>query len=285
MTIPTVSLDAGTTAILADATFDLNRLTLGEPMGGAHRRGGPRRSAALRADAASPETIAEPERRIDLNPLLNLLRSRFLQRQLAELGELEAERKRSRRSEAEEAAPPGEAEAERRAAEAATASDGPTSPPSTGTTGTEPSTRAPIANRGGARIPAAGSSCRRRCELVPPSLRRGGASSAPARPATSGSSRNAAPRRRFPNTAAAERHDREDPLDAGAAFRSARTASRSAEERLSPVRAASIRSISAASDRPRAVGHALQLRPIFVLKRDARRMALERDGALADHAV
>ena len=39
--------------------------------------------------------MAEPERRVDLNPLLDLLRSRFLQRQLDRLKILEAERRRA----------------------------------------------------------------------------------------------------------------------------------------------------------------------------------------------
>ncbi len=82
--------------------------------------------------------IGDPERRIDLNPLLNLLRSRFLQRQLDELEKLEAARKRI---EAEQAA--RKAEEERRAAEEQQVT--PDEPPSTGTTSEPSSAPSPIA--------------------------------------------------------------------------------------------------------------------------------------------
>jgi hypothetical protein len=113
MTIPTVSLEAGTTAILADATFDLSKLTLQSQW--------VVRSGEVGADQAQPYVpirfsgaIADPDRQIDVDPLLNLMRSRFLQRQLKELEALEEAR---RRFEAEEAA--RKAEEERRAAEEA----------------------------------------------------------------------------------------------------------------------------------------------------------------------
>jgi uncharacterized protein involved in outer membrane biogenesis len=118
MSIPTVSLESGSTAILADATFDLTRLTLQSQWAV--------RSGDVGADETQPYVpirfsgdIESPDRQIDLDPLLNLMRSRFLQRQLKELETLEAERQRV---EAEEAARKAEeaarqAEAERHAAE------------------------------------------------------------------------------------------------------------------------------------------------------------------------
>ncbi len=120
MSIPTVSLQAGATAVLADATFDLNRLTLQSQWAV--------RTGEVSPDQAQPYVpirfsgdIADPDRQIDLDPLLNLMRSHFLQRQLSELETLEAERKRVQ---AEEAA--------RKAAEEQAAT--PDAPVATGTT-------------------------------------------------------------------------------------------------------------------------------------------------------
>lgn len=93
MTIPTVSLAGSATAILADATFDLNALTLASDW--------VVRSVGVGNEEAQPFVqvrftgpMASPQRTVDLDPLLNRLRSRFLQRQLAELEVLEAERQR-----------------------------------------------------------------------------------------------------------------------------------------------------------------------------------------------
>jgi hypothetical protein len=91
----TVSIDTAEATILAEASFDLNTLTLASDW--IVRAGG---------DAAAAETtqphvgilfsgpITAPERQTDLAPLLDLLRSRYMQRQLDELDALERERKR-----------------------------------------------------------------------------------------------------------------------------------------------------------------------------------------------
>ena len=147
MSIPTVSMQSGETAILADARFDLSRLTLESQW--VVRNGG------SGSDEGQPYVpihfsgdIADPDRQVDLEPLLNLLRSRFLQRQLKELEELEAVRKRV---EAEEAA--RQAEEARKAEEAKRAAEEqglpledpapppaatPDEPPTTGATPSDP---------------------------------------------------------------------------------------------------------------------------------------------------
>lgn len=123
MSIPTVSLDAGATAILADARFDVNRLTVASQW--------VVRNGEAGSDQAQPYVpihfsgdIARPERQVDIEPLLNLLRSRFLQRQLKEIETLEAMRKRV------------EAEEEARRLEEMSAT--PEEPPTTGATPTDP---------------------------------------------------------------------------------------------------------------------------------------------------
>ncbi len=138
MSIPTVSLQAGATSVLADATFDLNRLTLQSQWAV--------RTGEVGSDQVQPYVpirfsgdIDNPDRQIDLDPLLNLMRSRFLQRQLSELETLEAERKRVQ---AEEAA--------RKAAEEQAAT-----PDVPATTGTTPDTSA-TPDTGTAPAPDAG---------------------------------------------------------------------------------------------------------------------------------
>ncbi len=112
MTVPTVSLNSGDTAILTDATFDLNRRTLSSQWVVRNEGGADESQPYVQIRFSGP--IADPTRQIDLDPLLNLMRSRFVQRQLDQIQVLEAER---RRVQAEEAA--RQAEEERRAEEEA----------------------------------------------------------------------------------------------------------------------------------------------------------------------
>jgi hypothetical protein len=90
----TVSIDTAAATLLAEASFDLNTLTLASDW--IVRAGG---DAA--AETTQPHVgivfsgpITAPERQTDLAPLLDLLRSRYMQRQLDELEALEKERKR-----------------------------------------------------------------------------------------------------------------------------------------------------------------------------------------------
>jgi hypothetical protein len=107
--VATVSASADNTTILADASFDLNNFTLSS--GWTIRAGeagtSERSQPHVRVLFSGP--IARPERRVDLAPLLDLLRSNYLQRQLDELEELEEARRqaeeRRRRLDAEQ--PPG----------------------------------------------------------------------------------------------------------------------------------------------------------------------------------
>jgi hypothetical protein len=89
-----VSLESDATAVLADATLDLNNLTVDSDW--------TVRAEGEEAAQSQPNVainysgpIADPERRVDLDPLLDLLRSRFLQRQLEQLEILEEERRRA----------------------------------------------------------------------------------------------------------------------------------------------------------------------------------------------
>ncbi len=94
MTIPTVSLADDATTILADATLDLNALRLASDwLIRAVGVGDAEAQPSVQLRFSGP--IAEPARQIDLNPLLNRLRSRFLQRQLDELEVIDAERERA----------------------------------------------------------------------------------------------------------------------------------------------------------------------------------------------
>jgi hypothetical protein len=90
----TVSIDTEAATILAEASFDLNTLTLASDW--IVRAGGD-----ATAETAQPHVgilfsgpIMAPERQTDLAPLLDLLRSRYMQRQLDELEALEEERRR-----------------------------------------------------------------------------------------------------------------------------------------------------------------------------------------------
>ncbi len=135
LNVPTVSLEAGTTSVLADATLDLNRLRLQSQWAVRTGEMGPDQSQPYVPIRFSGD-VEDPDRQVDLDPLLNLMRSRFLQRQLKELETLEAERKRI---EAEQAAQKAQEEAarkaeeERRAAEAQDATTA-TEPAATGAT-------------------------------------------------------------------------------------------------------------------------------------------------------
>jgi hypothetical protein len=91
--IPTVSMAAQGTTVLADAAINLNNFTLSSAWT-------IRQTTGIAAESQPFVTVrfsgplADPQRQIDLAPLLDLIRSRNLQRQLDELEALEAERRR-----------------------------------------------------------------------------------------------------------------------------------------------------------------------------------------------
>jgi hypothetical protein len=97
MTIPKVAFGADRTAVLAGAGIDLNRLTLESDWTVRLEEGGQETQPSVEVAFSGP--IAEPERRTDLTPLLDLLSSRFQQRQLDRLETLERERRQSRHEE------------------------------------------------------------------------------------------------------------------------------------------------------------------------------------------
>ena len=80
--VPTVSLAAGATTVMADGTLDLNSLALASDwsLRGNAPEGSEEPQPFVRVLFSGP--VAEPERRVDLNPLLEVLRARYLQRQL-----------------------------------------------------------------------------------------------------------------------------------------------------------------------------------------------------------
>ncbi len=92
--VPTVSLADATTTILAGGKLDLNALSLASDW-------------AVRAvgegdEASQPSvqvhfsgSIAAPQRKVDLDPLINRLRSRYLQRQIEQLEAAEAARRQA----------------------------------------------------------------------------------------------------------------------------------------------------------------------------------------------
>jgi uncharacterized protein involved in outer membrane biogenesis len=116
VSVPTVSLAAGATKVLAGAMLNLNTFVLESEWTVRIDEGG--------QDEAQPYVpitfhgpIVRPQREIDLDPLLNLLRSRFLQRKLKELEELQRRQDEAERRAAEEEAKRLAAEeAERQAA-------------------------------------------------------------------------------------------------------------------------------------------------------------------------
>jgi hypothetical protein len=92
--VPTISVVAEGTTVLADATINLNTFTLSSSWT-------IRQTAGAEVDGIQPFVtarfagpIADPQRQIDLGPLLDLIRSRNLQRQLDQLEALEQERNR-----------------------------------------------------------------------------------------------------------------------------------------------------------------------------------------------
>jgi hypothetical protein len=93
--VATVSASAANATVLADAGFDLNNFSLSSGWTiRAGEAGTPERSQPhVRVLFSGP--IARPERRVDLAPLLDLLRSNYLQRQLDELEELEEARRQA----------------------------------------------------------------------------------------------------------------------------------------------------------------------------------------------
>ncbi len=113
--VPTVSLAAGGTKVLADARIDLNTLRLDSGWtvrieGGGVEEANPYVSVSFRGP------ILRPVREVDLNPLLDLMRGRFLERKLQELEELQRLRDEAERRAAEEEAAREAAEAARQAA-------------------------------------------------------------------------------------------------------------------------------------------------------------------------
>jgi hypothetical protein len=110
VTIPKVSLSGGATGILAEGSLDLNNLTVASDWT-------VRTSGVDQDEAVAPSVdmrfsgpIAQPDRRIDVTPLLDLLNARFQQAQLDKIEE--AERRNAEIAERERA------EVERRATEA-----------------------------------------------------------------------------------------------------------------------------------------------------------------------
>ncbi len=223
LNIPTVSMEAGATSILADATFDLNRLTLQSQWAV--------RAGEVGADQAQPYVpirfsgdVEDPDRLIDIDPLLNLMRSRFLQRQLKQLETLEAERQRAQ---AEEAARKAEeqrlaaeaaqkAEEARRAAEAQSAA--PDEPAATGATDEPvppqptdqvPTDPAPISALPTPKAPPVAEPI----ELVPQPA----PAPAPAARAVAPPPVQRAPLPQYPN--ASEWYDRQDPLACGVSLK------------------------------------------------------------------
>jgi len=117
--VATVSITAGDSTVLADATVDLNHFTLASEWTLRHAEPGAPADEQpfVRVHFSGP--IAEPGRRFELEPLVDLIRSRNLQRRLDELEALETERRRleALRDQTEARLAAEEAEAERRAAE------------------------------------------------------------------------------------------------------------------------------------------------------------------------
>lgn len=107
MNVATVSIAAGTTNVLADATLDLNSLALASDWSIRSGGGSGPKDGQPSVGILFSGPVTDPERRVDLNPLINLLRSRYLQRQLDELQELEQARQqaeeRRRRAERQDA--------------------------------------------------------------------------------------------------------------------------------------------------------------------------------------
>jgi hypothetical protein len=93
--VDTVSLAAGATTVLADARLDLNTLSLSS--GWTIRAAEPAAAGQVQpyVGIRFSGPIVKPERQVDLVPLLDLLRTRYLQHQLDELDQLEAARRQA----------------------------------------------------------------------------------------------------------------------------------------------------------------------------------------------
>lgn len=85
--IPTVSMSGGTTTILAEGHLDLNSLTLGSDWVIRTSGSGDGEQPTVQMKFSGP--IVEPQRRIDVTPLLNLLQARFTQIQLDKIQDAE----------------------------------------------------------------------------------------------------------------------------------------------------------------------------------------------------
>ena len=107
--VATVSLAAGDATVLADAAFDLNTLSLASDWTIRTDDGAASDEAEPRVNVLFSGSITDPERHTDLAPLLDLLRSRYMQRQLDEIEALEAERRRAEAQAAAKAAAAAEA--------------------------------------------------------------------------------------------------------------------------------------------------------------------------------
>ncbi len=91
---PTVSISSGGATVLAGARVDLNTLQLSSDWSVRTAESGAAQESRPSVRIAFKGPIGKPERRTDLGPLLDAMRSRFLQRQLDKLEELEKERER-----------------------------------------------------------------------------------------------------------------------------------------------------------------------------------------------
>jgi hypothetical protein len=96
-----VSVAAAATHVLADATLDLNDLTLASEWSIRAGESGVADEQKPTVDVRFSGSISGPERQVDLAPLLDLVQSRHLQRQLAELEALEKPRRQFEAAQAE----------------------------------------------------------------------------------------------------------------------------------------------------------------------------------------
>ena len=101
VSVPTVSLAAAATTVLADARIDLNTLALESGWTVRIEEGGPEEAQPY-VPLSFHGPIVRPVREIDLVPLLDLLRSRFLQLKLDELEGLQRQRDEAERRAAKE---------------------------------------------------------------------------------------------------------------------------------------------------------------------------------------
>jgi hypothetical protein len=99
--VATVSVAAAATDVLADATLDLNDLTLASEWSIRAGEAGVADEQKPSVDVRFSGPISRPERQVDLAPLLDLVQSRHLQRQLAELEALEKARRQFEAAQAE----------------------------------------------------------------------------------------------------------------------------------------------------------------------------------------